>query len=51
MELTAFNQTGIMSISGNVYNNGEDALPYVDNQLFFVADGCLRGCSKIRSAI
>ena len=40
MELTAFNQTGIMSISGNVYNNGEDALPYVDNQLFFVADGC-----------
>ncbi len=47
MELTVYRQSSKTRPDGTVVYKGEDALPYVDGQIFFVADG-LGGAAAIR---
>lgn len=47
MELTVYRQSSKIRPDGTVVYKGEDARPYVDGQVFFVADG-LGGAASIR---
>ena len=47
MELTVYRQSSKTRPDGTVVYKGEDARPYVDGQIFFVADG-LGGAAAIR---
>lgn len=47
MKLTVYRQSSKTRPDGTVVYKGEDALPYIDEQIFFVADG-LGGASAIR---
>ena len=47
MKLTVYRQSSKTRPDGTVVYKGEDALPYVDAQIFFVADG-LGGAAAIR---
>lgn len=47
MKLTVYRQSSKTRPDGTVVYKGEDALPYVDEQIFFVADG-LGGAAAIR---
>lgn len=47
MELTVYRQSAKKRPDGTTVYKGEDALPYVDEDLFFVADG-LGGAASIR---
>lgn len=47
MKLTVYRQSSKTRPDGTVVYKGEDALPYIDEQIFFVADG-LGGSAAIR---
>lgn len=47
MELTVYRQASKQRDDGTIVYKGEDALPYVDDKIFFVADG-LGGAAAIR---
>ena len=47
MKLTVYRQSSKTRPDGTVVYKGEDALPYIDEQIFFVADG-LGGAAAIR---
>lgn len=47
MKLTVYRQSSKTRPDGTVVYKGEDALPYIDDQVFFVADG-LGGAAAIR---
>lgn len=47
MKLTVYRQSSKTRADGTIVYKGEDALPYIDNQLFLVADG-LGGAASIR---
>ena len=47
MELTVYRQSTKQRPDGTIVYKGEDALPYVDDSIFFVADG-LGGAASIR---
>jgi len=47
MKLTVYRQSSKTRPDGKVVYKGEDALPYIDEQIFFVADG-LGGAAAIR---
>ena len=47
MELTVYRQSSKQRPDGTIVYKGEDALPYVDDTFFVVADG-LGGAASIR---